>query len=99
MGSRILVAVYLNDGYGHFLATDPSSFKKLLQGAASEQEISPKHFYYNAALVSQKFHRACRHNISLRNPHKNSEPAFSASNGSPYHAFLHFGSNRAPPVV
>jgi hypothetical protein len=97
--SRVPVAVYLNDGYGHFLPADPTAFAKSLRESTSEQDIEPKTFYYSATLVSPKSYSVCRQNNSLRDRQKQSDLFVPASYGVTHHSFLCFGLNRAPPVV
>ena len=97
--SRVPVAVFLNDGHGHFFAADPNAFIKLLRESTSEQDIAPKTFYYSATLVSPKSHSVYRQNISLRDRQKQIDLFFPASYGVARHSFLCFGLNRAPPLV
>jgi len=97
--SRIPVAVFLNDGYGHFVAADPNGFTKVLREATSDQEFAPEHFYFNATLVSPRSYALnfpCGSERALR---KQTDSLFSTSYGAPSYLFLPFGLNRAPPEV
>jgi hypothetical protein len=97
--SHVPVAVFLNDGHGHFFAADPNAFTKSLRESTSEQYRAPNDFYYSATLVSPKSYSVYRQNNSLRDRQRQSDLFVPASYGAPRLAFLQFGSNRAPPVV
>jgi hypothetical protein len=97
--SRIPVAVFLNDGYGHFFAADPSAFKKLLRETTSEQDFAPKHYYFSATLVSPKSYTITRQTVAIRNPEKQSASLFPANYGTPSQLFVPFCLTRAPPAV
>jgi hypothetical protein len=97
--SRIPVAVFLNDGYGHFFAADPRAFKKLLREATSEQDFAPKHFYFSATLLSPKAYAINQQDAALRNPEKQGESLFPSNYGITFHLFLPLGLTRAPPTV
>jgi hypothetical protein len=97
--SRIPVAVFLNDGYGHFFAADPSAFTRFIREASSEHDFAPKHFYFSATLVSPKSYAINRQNAALRNSHEQSESLFPANCGTPSQLFVPFGLTRAPPTV
>jgi hypothetical protein len=97
--SRLPVAVFLNDGFGHFSATDLSAFAKVLGGTTSEREFTTKHFSVSATLVFPKSYSIRDSSGSARNSQLQNGSLISADSQHPFHQFLPFGLNRAPPVV
>ena len=97
--SRVPVAVFLNDGHGHFSAAEPSAFAKLLRETNSEYDFATNHFYFIAAAVSPKSYAAHCTTTASRTLQKRNNPLFLANGGAPSYLFLPSGSNRAPPAV
>jgi hypothetical protein len=99
IGSSAPVAVFLNDGCGHFSPHQPSSFNPILPGSSSGDEISSREprfeslFFtassYTAACENES-RRALETETGLRLP--SSDQLASASSSSLF-------SNRAPPTA
>jgi hypothetical protein len=97
--SHILVAVFLNDGYGHFTAAAPSSFKIALRETTSDRKVTTRNFYVSATLVSLRSTTACFPGRSVRNPQNKSDSSCSATNEVARHRFVLFALDRAPPGI
>ena len=99
-GSHALVAVFLNDGYGHFSAgAEPAVSARALRDAPSELGFTTEQFRFGATVVSLESYTAECQSGSARNPQQRNGSLFSANCGAPSHSFLPFGLNRAPPTV
>jgi hypothetical protein len=97
--SHIPVAVFLNDGQGHFSATDLAAFRAALRETTSEHEFATTHFVFNATFVSPKSYAAQCPTRTSRTLQKRNSLLFVASDGAPSYSFLTFGLNRAPPAI
>jgi hypothetical protein len=94
-----LLAVYLNDGSGHFSPAEPAAFAKSLpQGSSNFGFTTGQQPYFGATFVcSESYTIECR-NGSLRTLQEKNRWFFIASHISPLSAALSSGSNRAPPT-
>ncbi len=97
--SHVPVAVFLNDGRGHFSPAAPSSFAQALRDLAYELGPSADQPHFGAALISQKSYAIACESASGRGLQRQESMLSPANVGVPLHLFLPFGSNRAPPVV
>lgn len=98
--SHVPVAVFLNDGCGHFSeAAEPAAFAQALREVPSESSLTARQLYFGTIVVSVKSHTVDCQSESLRNPQEKNVSRFTASYGAPSHSFFSFGSNRAPPTV
>jgi hypothetical protein len=98
--SHVPVAVFLNDGYGHFsAAAQPAAFARAIPEAPSELGFTTEQFRFGATVVSSESYTAECQSGFARNPQEQNGSLFSASYGAPSHSFLPFGLNRAPPAV
>lgn len=97
--SRAPVAIFLNDGSGHFSAAEPSVFAKALREGNSEQEFATKHFCFCAMLVSPRPSTISLPGGSTRNPQQQSGSLFSATCDVAPHRFVPYGLDRAPPAI
>jgi hypothetical protein len=97
--SQAPIAVFLNNGHGHFFAAETSSFADLLREGTSEYEFGANHFYFIASAVSPKSYAVHGATRTSRPLQKRNSPLFLANGGSPSHLFLPSGLNRAPPAV
>jgi hypothetical protein len=97
--SRAPVAVFLNDGRGHFSRAALSMFAQALRDLPSELGPSASRLYSIATLISSEpYSIACR-NTSIRDPRTQEGSVLSSSFGVPLYLFLPFGSSRAPPAI
>jgi len=98
--SHVTVAVFLNDGFGHFsAAAQPAAFARALREVPSELGFTTEQFRFGATVVSSESYTAECQGGSARNPQEQEGSLFSADCSAPFHSFLPFGSNRAPPAV
>jgi len=98
--SHVPVAVFLNDGDGHFsAAAEPASVARAAGDVPAELGFTTEQFRFGATAVSSESYTAECQGGSARNPQQQSRSLFSASYGAPSHSFLPFGLNRAPPAV
>jgi hypothetical protein len=92
-----LLAVYLNDGSGHFSRAETTAFVKILQESRSDFEFTTEQLYFGAAFVcTESYTVGCR-GESLRNPQRQNASPFPSNEIAPLSAVLSSGSNRAPP--
>lgn len=97
--SHVPVAVFLNDGRGHFSPAAPAAFAQALRETPCELDFTADQTYFGATLISpESYTIACR-NVSVRNPELQDGTLLPANFDAPSHLFLPFGSNRAPPAV
>lgn len=97
--SRVPVAVFLNDGRGHFSPAAPSSFAQALRDVPYELGSATDQFYFDATLIAPESYTIAGQIASIRNPQLQVGSLPIVNCGIPTHLFLPFGSNRAPPAV
>jgi hypothetical protein len=97
--SHAPVAVFLNDGHGHFFAAELSIFTTVLRQEASEQKVATEHYYLNATLVFPRPNTISRPDGATRNPNTQEVSLVPGNRHVPSHPFLTFGLDRAPPTV
>ncbi len=97
--SRVPVAIFLNDGIGHFSAAERGVFAKALPEAASGREFTTHHLYFSATLVSPRTSTIGFHRGSARSPHTQNGSLFIANYDTFSQPVLPFGLNRAPPTA
>jgi hypothetical protein len=96
--SHAAVALFLNDGQGHFFAAEPSTYPKILRETSSEQQFAPEHFYLIAALVSPRSYTIAGHKLITRNHQKQNDSLLFTNYGTPIQRLFSSGSDRAPPA-
>jgi hypothetical protein len=98
--SQVPVAVFLNDGGGHFSAVaEPAAFARAVRDVPSELGFTTEQFRFGATVVSSESYTAeCRIG-SARNRQKRNGFLFPPNYGALSHSFIPFGLNRAPPAV
>lgn len=98
--SAVPLAVFLNDGTGHFSeAAAPNEFMHIRDDAASDSRITAERPHVSGAIIASGSYAArCRAHW-LRYPQRRDRLLFSNRDAAPRHSFLAFGSNRAPPAV
>jgi len=98
--SQVPVAVFLNDGSGHFSpAAEPASFARSLPEAPSEIAFTTEQIYFGSMVVSPASCAADHQAGSASGPQAKEASLFSVYNGVPSQSVLPFGLNRAPPSV
>jgi len=97
--SRMPVAVFLNDGRGHFSPAALSSFAQALRDVPYELGPTADHAHFGATLIPpESYTIACR-KAPIRDPQPQVGALPFANFRVPTHLLLPFGSNRAPPAV
>jgi hypothetical protein len=98
--SRRPVAIFLNDGCGHFFqAPEPAAFARAIQGTSSSTSLNTEQIDFGATVVYSESYAAGFRRGFLRSPQAQNDSIFFAGCGAPLHSFLRFGLNRAPPAV
>jgi hypothetical protein len=93
------VAVFLNDGHGHFSPAAPSLFAQGLRDIPDTLQSATEQTYPRATLVPPESYTLACEKTSIRDPKLQDGVLSFANVGAPIHLFLPFGSNRAPPAV
>jgi hypothetical protein len=97
--SRVPVAVFLNDGRGHFSAAKPDAYAQVLREIDSEHEFGAEHCYFVATPLSSESYPIHSQGGSVRVPDQDRVRLRFADQGAPLEFFLFSGSNRAPPAA
>jgi hypothetical protein len=93
------ITIFLNDGYGHFTAAEPSAFANVLPETAPGQKLATERFYFSATLVSPRSKMIRCQTGATRNPDAQEVSLVSANCYVPSHPFLPFNLGRAPPTA
>jgi len=98
--SHAPVAIFVNDGCGHFSAVAAAAVPaRALRELPSEFGFTPEPLRLGATAVSSKIYTAECQSGSTRNAQVRSDSLLSANYHAPSHPFLPFGLNRAPPAA
>jgi hypothetical protein len=98
--SHAPVAVFLNDGGGHFSAVaEPAAFARTLRDTPSKLGFTTEQFRFGVTVVSSESYAAECRTGSARNRQEQSNSLFPPNYVAPSYSFLPFGLNRAPPAV
>lgn len=93
------VALFLNDGSGHFFASSVSAFANAFRNESSHFQLTASRYSYEPTMGCTESH-AAEFQIAVLSalPQKTSSRP-PASFGLPLSPFLSWGSNRAPPAT
>jgi hypothetical protein len=97
VGSNVPVAVFLNDGCGHFSANEPARYAAAIREIPSGADYSSTHLRFDPAAVgrgSSAAHSQGQPLYSRQGPRHN---CFLAPDGAPAERFLPLRTDRAPP--
>jgi hypothetical protein len=97
--SHAPVAVFLNDGFGHFSPAALAKFSQALRDLPHELRCTTDQVPFSATLISSRFYTAECQSRATRNPDAQEVSHTSANRNIPAHPFLPFGLDRAPPAV
>ena len=97
--SHAPVALFLNDGNGHFSAADTSAFAKSVRDSVPENELSTEQFCFSATIVSPKPYAAAFRSGFTRSFREQNDSLSFADYDAPSRLSSPFGLNRAPPAV
>ena len=99
VGSRSPIAVFLNDGCGHFSAKEPTRFAQSLQDLPGGPEFAAQQASFGVAVAATGPYTAeCQHS-SRRPLHEKRGSLLFGNDGTPSRLLSSFGSNRAPPAL
>jgi hypothetical protein len=99
VGSRSPIAVFLNDGCGHFSAKEPTRFAQSLQDLPGGPEFTAQQASFGVAVAATGPYTAeCQHS-SRRPLHEKRGSLLFGNDGTPSRLLSSFGSNRAPPAL
>lgn len=98
-GSRALVAVFLNDGNGHFARASTESFAKALPAEPFHFSLTRKFIYLGATLGFPESHPVDSPKGSFRPLLEKKALLLPARCDAASRRFLSFSSNRAPPSL
>jgi hypothetical protein len=93
------VAVFVNDGLGHFSPAAPSKFSQVSGETPYELRCTTDQTFFRATLISSKFYTAECQSGSARNRPRGNGSLASTNDGGPFDLFLAFGQSRAPPAA
>lgn len=96
--TRALLAVYVNDGNGHFSPAEPAAFAKGLPESSSNFRFTTEQHYFGATFVCSEWYTIGCQSDSLRILQEKNRSPLPASLVSPLSVALSSGSNRAPPT-
>jgi hypothetical protein len=96
--SQALLAVYLNDGSGHFSPAEPAAFATKVQEASSDFGFTTQHPYFGVASVCTESDAIECRSTSLRNRQAQNDFHLRANHIARPYSVLSFVSNRAPPT-
>lgn len=100
IGSEIPVAVFINDGCGHFSAGEPAPFARALQDVPTESGFTSARQFLGAAVTALSSHTIACRDCSRRSLQEQRSSPLSANGGGPSsRLFSPFGANRAPPTA
>jgi hypothetical protein len=97
--TRAPVAVFLNDGCGHFSARDSSRFGGAPRDIRNSSDVAPAHLQYGFAAAYRGPSSAEPHAASGSFLHTTSSGDFPARESAPPQLFLPLRTNRAPPAL
>lgn len=97
--TRALVAVFLNDGNGHFDRARTERFAKSLSGAPSSFSLTRKLMYVDAILGCPESHVIECPSRSLRPLLETDDSYLPTDHGAVSYRFFALSSNRAPPSL
>lgn len=99
VGSQAPIAVFLNDGCGHFSAKEPTPFARTLQDSPGGPEFTAEQSSFASAVAVPGPYAAECQDGSRRSLQEKGGSLLFGSDRTPSRLFSPFGSNRAPPAV
>jgi hypothetical protein len=99
VGSKVPVAVFLNDGCGHFSVNESARFSTALRDVPIGPGVSASHLRFDSAAIPRGPYAAdfqLQPRYSLRDPGR---PPFLAYDGALARLFLPLRTERAPPAA
>jgi hypothetical protein len=99
VGSNVPVAVFLNDGCGHFSANEPARYAAAIQEIPSGPDYSLAHLRFDFAAVGRGSSAADSRGQPLYSRQGPRHNCFLTPDGAPAERFLPLPTDRAPPVA
>jgi len=97
--SRSAVALFLNDGKGHFLKADIASFTDALRDGPSEFAFTTQETYLGTNLACLESYTAGCSSVPLAHLQEQKSALLLPDCRAASQRFLSFGANRAPPPL
>jgi hypothetical protein len=97
VGSNVPIAVYLNDGCGHFSANEPTRYTAAIQAMPTGPDYSSTHLRFDSAAVGRGASAADSQGQPLYSRQDPRHNRFPAPDGAPAERFLPLRTDRAPP--
>ena len=99
VGSQSPVAVFLNDGCGHFSAREPAPFARAIKDVPTESELTTTALFFGAPALGQGVYSVACQDESRSPLQQERRTLRFGSDRALYWLFSSFGSNRAPPAI
>ena len=99
VGSKVPVAVFLNDGCGHFSSDQPARFSTAVRELPTGPNLSSAESRFGSTAVARGPNTAESHGRLRRFLHESGSFHFFAYHGAPLQLFLPLQSDRAPPAA
>lgn len=99
VGSNVPVAVFLNDGCGHFSANEPARYTAAIQEIPAGTDYSLTHLRFDSADVGRGSSAADSQGQPLYSRRGPRHQCFLSPNGAPAERFLPLRTDRAPPAT
>ena len=97
VGSNVPIAVFLNDGCGHFSANEPARYTAAIQEIPTSADYSSTHLWFDSAAVGRGSSAASPRGQPLYSRQDPRHNCFLAPDGAPAERFLPLPTDRAPP--
>jgi len=100
VGSQAPVAVFLNDGCGHFSANKSGGFAQAVRDVPTQSEFIAEQFSCSSVVASApgSYTIECA-DASRRFLNEPGDSLLSTNGWAAFQSFSRFGSNRAPPAI
>jgi len=99
VGSKVPVAVFVNDGCGHFYSDEADRFSTAVRELPTGPDVSSTESRFGSAAAARGPNAADSHTRLRRSRRESSSSHFFAHDGAPLQLFLPLQSDRAPPAA
>jgi hypothetical protein len=97
VGSNVPIAVFLNDGCGHFSANEPARYTAAIQEIPTGADYGSTHLRFDSAALGRGSSAADSQGQPLYSRQDPRHNYFLAPDGAPAERFLPLRTDRAPP--
>jgi hypothetical protein len=99
VGSNVPIAVFLNDGCGHFSANEPARYKAAIEEIPTGADYSSTHLRFDSSAVGRGSSAAKSQGQPLCSRQDPRHNCFPAQDGALAERFLPLPTDRAPPRI